>query len=244
MAIQKITSGIIQDGAVAAIDIVSVANTAITGNIISSQITSVANTQITGNIISSQIAPSISLTTPALGTPSALVLTNATGLPASAMPSGTIVQTVVSCPSPTLATIASASWTEASSLFRVSITPKNASNTLFIQCIFMFGGDFSSILSHFKIYDITNSADVNLSSGDGIRTPVHGAARQVDTDANDVDQMVLSVSTSAGSTSARTYGLYSKNESGTTAKYFFTTAANAAAIGIARPTFIVHEIAA
>jgi len=34
---------------------VSVSNTAITGNIISSQITSVANTQITGNIISSQI---------------------------------------------------------------------------------------------------------------------------------------------------------------------------------------------
>jgi hypothetical protein len=54
---------------------VSVANTAITGNIISSQITSVANTQITGtisvantaitgNIISSQIAPSVTLTTP------------------------------------------------------------------------------------------------------------------------------------------------------------------------------------
>jgi hypothetical protein len=58
-----------------------ISNTAITGNIISSQITSVANTQITGNIISSQISPSISLTTPALGTPSALVLTNATGLP-------------------------------------------------------------------------------------------------------------------------------------------------------------------
>jgi len=55
MPIQKITSGIIQDGAVAAADIVSVSNTAITGNIISSQITSVANTQITGNITSSQI---------------------------------------------------------------------------------------------------------------------------------------------------------------------------------------------
>jgi hypothetical protein len=40
---------------------VSVANTAITGNIISSQITSVANTQITGNIISSQISPSVTL---------------------------------------------------------------------------------------------------------------------------------------------------------------------------------------
>ena len=32
MPIQKITSGIIQDGAVAAADIVSVSNTAITGN--------------------------------------------------------------------------------------------------------------------------------------------------------------------------------------------------------------------
>jgi hypothetical protein len=40
---------------------VSVANTAITGNIISSQITSVANTQISGNIISSQISPSVTL---------------------------------------------------------------------------------------------------------------------------------------------------------------------------------------
>ena len=55
MAIQKITSGIIQDGAIVAADIVSIANTQITGNIVSSQITSVANTQITGNIVSSQI---------------------------------------------------------------------------------------------------------------------------------------------------------------------------------------------
>lgn len=39
----------------------TVANTNITGNIISSQITSVANTQITGNIISSQISANLSL---------------------------------------------------------------------------------------------------------------------------------------------------------------------------------------
>lgn len=37
--------------------IVSIANTKILGNVVSSQITSVANTQITGNIISSQIQP-------------------------------------------------------------------------------------------------------------------------------------------------------------------------------------------
>jgi hypothetical protein len=39
----------------------TVANTNITGNIISSQITSVANTQITGNIISSQISANLTL---------------------------------------------------------------------------------------------------------------------------------------------------------------------------------------
>jgi len=46
MPIQKITTGVID----------SIANTQISGNIVSSQITSVANTQITGNIIASQIA--------------------------------------------------------------------------------------------------------------------------------------------------------------------------------------------
>jgi hypothetical protein len=184
------------------------------------------------------------LVTPALGTPSALVLTNATGLPASAMPSGTIVQVSTSCPAPGAVSLGTASWTEVSSSFRVSITPKSASNTLLIQCIFLFGGRFDSTLSHFKIYDITNSADVNLHTANGNRTPMHGSARQVDTDTNDVDQMVLGTTVSAGSTSARTYSLYSKNESGTNAKYFFGTVADASAIAIVRPVFVVYEIAA
>jgi hypothetical protein len=46
MALTQVSSGLIS----------SVANTAITGNIISSQITSVANTQITGLVTASQIA--------------------------------------------------------------------------------------------------------------------------------------------------------------------------------------------
>jgi hypothetical protein len=59
MPIQKITSGIIQDGAVAAADIVSVANTAITGNIVSSQIA--PNATLYGNTI---ISSTGSLTIP------------------------------------------------------------------------------------------------------------------------------------------------------------------------------------
>jgi len=184
------------------------------------------------------------LVAPALGTPSALVLTNATGFPSSLMPSGTIVQVATSCPAPARVSLGTASWTEVSSSFRVSITPKNASNTLLIQCTFLFGGNFTSTLSHFKIYDITNSADVNLHTGDGSRTPMHGGARQVDSDSNDLDQMVLNTTVSAGSTSARTYGLYSKNENGTTAKYFFGSNGNAAELVISRPTFVVYEIVA
>ena len=54
----SITSNTIFGAAVVTSDkIVSVANTQITGNIISSQITSVANTQVTGLVTSSQLAP-------------------------------------------------------------------------------------------------------------------------------------------------------------------------------------------
>lgn len=44
------------------------------------------------------------LTTPNLGTPSALVLTNATGLPRTAMPSGSVIQTVYAAYSTSTAT--------------------------------------------------------------------------------------------------------------------------------------------
>jgi hypothetical protein len=57
MPIQKITSGIIADGAIVATDVAD-------GSITAAKIVSIANTQITGNIVSSQIAPSVTLTTP------------------------------------------------------------------------------------------------------------------------------------------------------------------------------------
>jgi len=60
----SVTATELADSSVTNAKIVSVANTKISGNIVSSQITSVANTQISGNIISSQIAPSVTLTTP------------------------------------------------------------------------------------------------------------------------------------------------------------------------------------
>jgi hypothetical protein len=166
-------------------------------------------------------------------------------LSASTFPSGSVVQTVVSCPAPNHVELGTGTWTEVSSSFRVSITPKNASNTLLIQCLFMFGGNNTSTISQFKIFDVTNNADVNLHPGEGSRTRDHGAARQNDADINDSDMMMLSTTVSAGSTNARTYGLYSRNEAGsTTLKMFFGNYSNTDALSIARPVFIVHEITA
>ena len=97
MAIQKITSGILADGAIVAADIANgsittakiadgnvtsakidtVANTKITGLITSAQIANVANTQITGTSGTGQVALNTSpvITTPTLTTP---VVTNYT----------------------------------------------------------------------------------------------------------------------------------------------------------------------
>jgi hypothetical protein len=118
MAIQKITSGIIQDGAVAAADIVSVANTAITGNIISSQITSVANTQITGLIQAAQI-----------GSANATLVTSGT-LPAAALPAGSVLQ-VVNATTSTM--VSSSTNTFIDTGLTATITPRSTSSKILVS---------------------------------------------------------------------------------------------------------------
>jgi hypothetical protein len=59
---------------------------------VSSVLNAIPNTA--GSVSSSNIQTSVALTTPNLGTPSAINLTNATALPASAMPAGCVVQVV------------------------------------------------------------------------------------------------------------------------------------------------------
>jgi len=157
---------------------------------------------------------------------------------------GVILQVVSVYPDLAATSIATASWTEVDSGLRVSITPESATSTLFITCNFLFGGNFSGIITHFKLYDITNAADINLATQGSNRTPMHGSARQVDADSNDVDNIQLEVQVSASNTTARTYGMYSQNESGTTTKYFFGTAGDAAGMGIVKPMIRVMEVAA
>jgi hypothetical protein len=124
MPIQKITSGIIQDGAVSAADIVSVSNTAITGNIISSQITSVANTQLTGLIQAAQI-----------GSANATLITSGT-LPGARLPAGSVLQVVQTV---TNSTYSVNTTSATASGFIGTITPTSSSSKILVS---INGGQF------------------------------------------------------------------------------------------------------
>ena len=97
---------------------VSVANTAITGNIISSQITSVANTQLTGLIQAAQI-----------GSANGTLITSGT-LPTARLPTGTVLQ-VVQANSITYGSTTSATYQQSN--LTVTITPTSATSKVLVQ---------------------------------------------------------------------------------------------------------------
>jgi hypothetical protein len=84
MAIQKITSGIIQDGAIVAADIVSIANTQITGNITATNLSGGTN----GTIPYQSAAGTTQML--AVGTAGQVLQTNGVGAPSwAAAPTST-----------------------------------------------------------------------------------------------------------------------------------------------------------
>ena len=157
--------------------------------------------------------------------------------------SGQIIQRHASNPNIGHHQTNSASWTELNTTFRVTITPQYANSSIEVDVLFMFGGNNTSNITHFRIYDVTNNAVPNIDTA-GNRQGVHGSARQVDSDANDVDMMFISMRTSAGNTNARTYAFQAKNESGTTVKNYFASASNASQLSYAKPIMRVTEVAA
>jgi hypothetical protein len=74
----------------------------------------------------------LSLTTPNLGTPSALVLTNATGLPAVAMPTGSVIQVVNGILTTQATTSSTNSSSPPSTGLSVTITPQFSSSRILL----------------------------------------------------------------------------------------------------------------
>ena len=155
---------------------------------------------------------------------------------------GSILQVVSVQADTGLVSFTSTSFAEVDSDLRVTITPKAANSTLIVTCNFLFGGNNESQMCQMKLYDITNSVNVNTAAA-GSRQQCNTSVRDMSYDLNDAIQIQIQAQTTSGSTVARTYGMYAKLEAAAT-RYFFANPSDSGALGYAKPSITVMEVAA
>jgi hypothetical protein len=190
MPIQKITSGIIQDGAVAAADIVSVSNTAISGLITASQIAAVSNTAITGLIQASQI-----------GSANATLVTSGT-LPGARLPVGSVLQVVQATLAGTQAVSGASAWADVTSerTLSVSITPTSASSKILVSFVVNCDGENNL---YFRI--LRGATVVGVGNADGSRQQVSAGNAAISGNSNGTTMMMNQFLDSPATTSSTTY---------------------------------------
>lgn len=160
-----------------------------------------------------------------------------------AMPSGSVVQTIINSPDTGAGTHNVTSFTEVSSGMRTSITPKFSNSILFIQFNVLVGCNNGTTMRHWRITNYTTGSAVDLGSSQSNRTSMHATARHRDHDANDADMMTITAQEVSGSTTVRTYSLYCQNEAGHDSNlYHHHTTTDTAAIGYIKPMVIIQEI--
>lgn len=156
--------------------------------------------------------------------------------------SSKVLQVVSVQPDTGLVTFTSTAFAETDSDLRVTITPKASDSTLIVTCNYLFGGNNQSQMCQMKLYDITNGTNVNTAAL-GSRIECNSSVRDMSYDMNDAIQIQLQAQTTSGSTVARTYGMYAKLEAAAT-RYFFANFSDSGALGYAKPTITVMEVAA
>jgi hypothetical protein len=160
------------------------------------------------------------------------------------LPAGTVLQVVTNFPtSGAVYTQSVSSFSEISTDYRTSITPISSSSRLIIEWVGLVGGNNAGNISTMRFWDVTNNADVGLTGiGLGSRSVGHGSFRQVDSDSNDRDNIILKVVVPSESTSARTYTIQHFSENAVT-KYFNATATNNSGCSYVKWHFTITEVA-
>ena len=166
-----------------------------------------------------------------------------TQLRVGAFPTNSVLQTVINNDDVAGKSFNTTTFTEVATDMRISITPLSASSLLLIRYQFLVGGNNSTLVRHFKIRNVTASADVDLGhDAEGNRLNMHGSHRNQDSDANDVDMMSVEAKEVSGSTNARTYTLFGKLESGSSDTFINHTTTNTSSIGYVKPMITIQEI--
>jgi len=142
--------------------------------LVSSVLNAIPNTA--GSVSSSNIQTSVALTTPNLGTPSAVNLANATNLPKAALPSGSVLQ-VVSVEKTDTFTTTSSSYVDVTGL-SVSITPSSASNKVLV--LFQVNGSQEVGAGRASLKLLRGSTVINAGAVAGSRTPALGGFSSAD----------------------------------------------------------------
>jgi hypothetical protein len=109
----------------------------------------------------------LSLTTPNLGTPSALVLTNATALPKAALPSGSVLQVVQSTKTDTFSTTNGTNNPATITGLSASITPATTSNKVLI--FVNFGQVSANSDSTWGLFMYRNGTLIDTGNTAGVR---------------------------------------------------------------------------
>ena len=222
---------------------VSVANTAITGNIISSQITSVANTQITGNIIAAQITSVANtqltglIQAAQIGSANATLITSGT-LPGARLPAGSVLQVVSTTKSDTF-TSSSTSFVDITGM-SVSITPTSSNSKILVSVVLHCGS--TGCTPRFLV--LRDATSIGIGDANGSRQRA-SFGTGFNSDTNQIAVQAWHFLDSPATTSATTYKVQGGLDGGTFAINRNESYPNNATLGISViSTITVMEIAA
>jgi hypothetical protein len=153
----------------------------------------------------------LSLTAPNLGTPSALVLTNATGLARAAMPSGSILQVVGNNLLPSVQfTTTSASYVTWATAPSATITLTNSANRVLITARIGMQFDAADQIENTIYRIISGGSTTDLSNGNTYGLSFHGTSAV----GGLYKETVITWIDTPSTASAITYTWYARAESG------------------------------
>ena len=175
----------------------------------------------------------LTLTAPNLGTPSAINLSNATGVPASALPSGSVIQTIYSL-LPSTSGITTTSTSFVTTGHTLTITPRYSTSKILLTVSAYCYNTYTGWGSAYTIY--RNGSNVVSVAGNTVLGGQRG-----DSNSNPMAfNMNLMYVDSPASTSAQTYTVYVLSNNATNTTYYPTAAGSF--VGSSVATLVAQEI--